>query len=99
MVFRCDERDEKEMKKLICIAANILIGVTILCLIISVTTSAPVVNDIYIDQLNGGDGEYITMQLYQKYQNESANLKATIVALAMFWFSANIIYFIASRKK
>lgn len=87
------------MKKLICITANILIGVTIICLAISLTTSAPVANDIYIDQLNGGNDEYIKMQLYQTYQNESNELKATVVALAMFWVAANVVYFNITRKK
>lgn len=87
------------MKKLIFIIANILIAATILCLVISLTTSAPVINDIYIDQLNGGDVEYLKMQLYQTYQNESNNLKAAIVALAMFWVAANVVYFNITRKK
>lgn len=87
------------MKRLICIIANILIGATIICLAISLTTSAPVANDIYIDQLNGGNDEYIKMQLYQTYQNESNELKATVVALAMFWVATNVVYFNITRKK
>lgn len=87
------------MKRLICIIANILIGATIICLAINLTTSAPVANDIYIDQLNGGNDEYIKMQLYQTYQNESNELKATVVALAMFWVATNVVYFNITRKK
>ena len=87
------------MKRLICIISNILIGATIICLAISLTTSAPVANDIYIDQLNGGNDEYIKMQLYQTYQNESNELKATVVALAMFWVATNVVYFNITRKK
>lgn len=87
------------MRKLILIIANILIIATIICLAINLTISAPVMNDIYIDQLNGGNAEYIEMQAYQTYKNNSNNLKATIAGLSTTLIIINVASFVGSRKK
>ena len=87
------------MRKLTIKIISILIITTIICLVISFTTSAPVTNDIYIDQLNGGNVEYVEMQIQQTYQNNSNNLKAMIITVATILIGFNIVSFAISRKK
>ena len=60
---------------------TIIIAAIAVIVILGVTTSAPITNDIALAQLNGGDAAYLEMQVYNHYR-DIAYIATWIIAIA-----------------
>lgn len=57
------------IKKLTILVIILAIALVPLMVIFNLTTNATVTNEMAIDQLNGGDEEYVEAQMYNNYKN------------------------------
>lgn len=60
---------------------TIIVAAIAVIVILGVTTSAPITNDIALAQLNGGDAAYLEMQVYNHYR-DIAYIASWIIAIA-----------------
>ena len=71
------------IKRLSIIAIILAIVLVPLGALLNLTTNATVTNEMAIDQLNGGDEEYIEAQAYNNYSHELQSLITTCVSLVL----------------
>jgi ABC-type spermidine/putrescine transport system permease subunit II len=72
------------MKKLCAITLLLAIILIILSVLLAFTGNATVINDVAIDQLNGGNEAYIAMQVYTQYRNTLIEYRDTLLGIATF---------------
>ena len=71
------------IKKLTILALILTIVLVPIGVIYNLTTNATVTNEMAIDQLNGGDEEYIEAQVYNNYKNVLIVAIAAIVSMVV----------------
>jgi uncharacterized membrane protein YjgN (DUF898 family) len=71
------------IRRLTILAIVLTIVLVPLMAIFNLTTNATVTNEVAINQLNGGDEEYIEAQVYNNYKNVLTVAITAIVSMAV----------------
>lgn len=71
------------MRKLAIIAFIIAILAIIVGVVTSLTTNASITNDVAIEQLNGGDEEYLAMQAHNQYREVAYTISGCVTVAAV----------------
>ena len=80
------------IKKLTILAIILAIVLVPLMAIFNLTTNATVTNEMAIDQLNGGDEEYVEAQMYNNYKNVLIVAITAIVSTVIVIISVVTMY-------
>lgn len=87
------------IRRLTILAIVLTIVLVPLIAIFNLTTNATVTNEVAIDQLNGGDEEYIEAQVYNNYKNVLTVAITAIVSMVVIIITLVTTYTIRTILK